>query len=31
MKPMFLSNVEGSPSPESPYTPLIEAAQASGR
>src|SRR6478672_7339718 len=31
MKPMFLSDVEGSPSPESPYTPLIEAAQASGR
>jgi len=31
MKPMFLSGVEGSPSPESPYTPLIEAAQAAGR
>src|SRR6476620_10717555 len=31
MKPMFLSDVEGNPSPESPYTPLIEAAQAAGR
>jgi alkylhydroperoxidase family enzyme len=31
MKPMFLSDVEGSPSPESLYLPLIEAAQAAGR
>jgi len=31
MKPMFLSDVERSPSPDSPYKPLIEAAQSAGR
>jgi ferritin-like protein len=31
MEPMFLPGVESSPNPDSPYTPLIEAAQAAGR
>src|SRR5436190_4845971 len=31
MDPMFLPGVESSPNPDSPYTPLIEAAQAAGR
>jgi alkylhydroperoxidase family enzyme len=31
MDPMFLPGVEHAPTPGSPYTPLIEAAQAAGR
>ena len=31
MDPMFLPGVETSPNPDSPYTPLIEAARAAGR
>ena len=31
MDPMFLPGVESSPNPDSPYTPLIEAARAAGR
>ena len=31
MDPMFLPGVESSPQPDSPYTPLIEAARAAGR
>jgi len=31
MDPMFLPEVENSPQPDSPYTPLIQAALAAGR
>ena len=31
MDPMFLPGVEHGPVPDSPYTPLIEAARAAGR